>query len=330
MQLPLDAFPDTTPVQVQINTVAPELPPEEVERLITFPVEYALGGLKGLRRGPLGLEVRPLAGRRHLQRRHRHLLRPPADQRAAGRGRAPRGDRPADDGAGGDRPGRGLPLPADQRRLRPDRAADLAGLGDPAPAAARAGRRRDQLVGRIGEAIRGPRRPGQAGQVQADARRCDRALCARTTRTSAAAPSPARARRAWCRGSAAPAQSRTSPGVTIAAHDGVPIRVKDVATVAVGHVIRRGGVTANGQGEAVLGLGFMRMGENSREVTRALDAALDDVPQGAAARRQHRASSTSAPTSSTRCSRPSSGTCSKGRCWSSPCCSPSWATSGPG
>src|SRR3954452_1059967 len=46
--LPLDAFPDTTPVQVQINTVAPELSPDEVERLITFPVEYALGGLKGL------------------------------------------------------------------------------------------------------------------------------------------------------------------------------------------------------------------------------------------------------------------------------------------
>src|SRR6187455_1357191 len=48
LRLPLDAFPDTTPVQVQINTVAPELTPEEVERLITFPVEYELGGLKGL------------------------------------------------------------------------------------------------------------------------------------------------------------------------------------------------------------------------------------------------------------------------------------------
>src|SRR5215831_9457076 len=45
MRLPLDAFPDTTPVQVQINTVAPSLPPEEVERLISFPVEHALGGL---------------------------------------------------------------------------------------------------------------------------------------------------------------------------------------------------------------------------------------------------------------------------------------------
>ena len=46
--LPLDAFPDTTPVQVQINTVAPSLAPEQVEQLITFPVEYSLGGLKGL------------------------------------------------------------------------------------------------------------------------------------------------------------------------------------------------------------------------------------------------------------------------------------------
>src|SRR5215210_7905893 len=47
-RLPLDAFPDTTPVQVQVNTIAPELAPEEVERLITFPIEYALGALKGL------------------------------------------------------------------------------------------------------------------------------------------------------------------------------------------------------------------------------------------------------------------------------------------
>jgi len=29
--LPIDAFPDTTPVQVQVNTTAPSLNPEEVE-----------------------------------------------------------------------------------------------------------------------------------------------------------------------------------------------------------------------------------------------------------------------------------------------------------
>jgi cobalt-zinc-cadmium resistance protein CzcA len=47
--LDLDAFPDTTPVQVQINTVAASLSPEEVERQITFPVEQVLSGLPKLR-----------------------------------------------------------------------------------------------------------------------------------------------------------------------------------------------------------------------------------------------------------------------------------------
>ena len=46
--LDIDAFPDTTPVQVQINTVAPALGPEEVEQRITVAVEQALGGLPGL------------------------------------------------------------------------------------------------------------------------------------------------------------------------------------------------------------------------------------------------------------------------------------------
>ena len=46
--LDVDAFPDTTPVQVQINTVAPALGPAEIEEQLTFPVEQALGGLPGL------------------------------------------------------------------------------------------------------------------------------------------------------------------------------------------------------------------------------------------------------------------------------------------
>jgi cobalt-zinc-cadmium resistance protein CzcA len=46
--LDIDAFPDTTPVQVQVNTVAPALGPEEVEQRITFPIEQVIGGLPGL------------------------------------------------------------------------------------------------------------------------------------------------------------------------------------------------------------------------------------------------------------------------------------------
>ena len=44
----LDAFPDVTNVQVQVNTQAPGLAAIEVERLITFPVESVMNGLPGV------------------------------------------------------------------------------------------------------------------------------------------------------------------------------------------------------------------------------------------------------------------------------------------
>src|SRR6185295_11164421 len=44
----IDAFPDTTPVQVQINTIVPSLGPEEVETQVTFPIEQAISGLPKL------------------------------------------------------------------------------------------------------------------------------------------------------------------------------------------------------------------------------------------------------------------------------------------
>jgi len=45
LRLPIDAFPDVTNVQVMILTEAQGLSPEEVERLITFPIEIEMGGL---------------------------------------------------------------------------------------------------------------------------------------------------------------------------------------------------------------------------------------------------------------------------------------------
>jgi len=47
-QLPIDAMPDVTNVQVQVLTTVPALAPEEVERFITFPVENAMNGLPRL------------------------------------------------------------------------------------------------------------------------------------------------------------------------------------------------------------------------------------------------------------------------------------------
>ncbi|VVT09116.1 Nickel-cobalt-cadmium resistance protein NccA [Sphingomonas sp. EC-HK361] len=47
-KLPIDAVPDITTKQVQINTVDPRLSPVEIEKLVTYPVEISLAGIPGL------------------------------------------------------------------------------------------------------------------------------------------------------------------------------------------------------------------------------------------------------------------------------------------
>ena len=48
MRLPIDAVPDITNPQIQINTAVPALAPEEVEKLVSFPIESQMAGLPGL------------------------------------------------------------------------------------------------------------------------------------------------------------------------------------------------------------------------------------------------------------------------------------------
>lgn len=48
MRLPIDAVPDITNVQVQVNTSVPALAPEEIEKLVTFPIENEMAGIPGL------------------------------------------------------------------------------------------------------------------------------------------------------------------------------------------------------------------------------------------------------------------------------------------
>lgn len=47
-QMPLDVFPNFAPPQVEIQTEAPGLAPEEVESLVTYPIESAINGTPGL------------------------------------------------------------------------------------------------------------------------------------------------------------------------------------------------------------------------------------------------------------------------------------------
>lgn len=65
--------------------------------------------------------------------------------------------------------------------------------------------------------------------------------------------------------------------IVVDSRNGVPIHVHDVAEVAIGHATRYASATYNEHGEAVLGLGFMLTGENPQDVTRALAAELEQV-----------------------------------------------------
>ncbi|ADY83265.1 RND divalent metal cation efflux transporter [Acinetobacter pittii PHEA-2] len=71
--------------------------------------------------------------------------------------------------------------------------------------------------------------------------------------------------------------------VTVATKKGLPIRVADVASVSIGHDLRTGGATYNGQ-ETVLGIAMMMMGENSKTIAKAIDDKVQEIqrslPQG--------------------------------------------------
>ncbi len=62
--------------------------------------------------------------------------------------------------------------------------------------------------------------------------------------------------------------------ITVVTRSGVPVRVGDVARVAEGSLVRYGGVTANGEGEIVTGLTLLRVGANSRTVVEAVKQEL--------------------------------------------------------
>ena len=70
--------------------------------------------------------------------------------------------------------------------------------------------------------------------------------------------------------------------VIAVASGGVPIRLRDVATVQFGPEIRRGAADLNGVGEAVGGIVVMRIGSNALNVIRALENQIEQLslPEG--------------------------------------------------
>ena len=278
LQLPIDAFPDTTPVQVQINTVAPALSPEEIEQQITLPIEMSIGGLPGLMSvrsvSKFGLsqvvvtfgdEVAIVDARQYVAERLASV-RLPLDV-----GRPTLG--PIATGLGevfhyivrSENPERSI----EELRtihdwiIKPE----LRKVAGVAEVNSWGGLERQYHVivdpealiefgftlGDVTDALRENNANVGGGQI--------------VTAGEASV----------VRGVARVTSIDEIDQIVVAASDGVPIRIQDVATVEVGAEIRRGAVSAGGQGEAVLGLAFMLMGENSRVVTAALRERLDAV-----------------------------------------------------
>jgi len=280
-QLDIDAFPDTTPIQVQVNTVAPSLGPEEVERQITIPVEQSLAGLPGLTQmrsiSKFGLSQVVLVfedgtdiyfARNVINERLRSV------ELAAGIDTPQLG--PVATGLGEVLyyivTGKGSDV-TDLRTIhdwviRPvmkkvPGTAEINSWGgyakqyhvliDPHQLI-----KHEVTFEEVQTALEKNNLSVGGGNIQQGSSSLLIQGVGRTTNVD------------------------QIKRIVITSHDGVPIRVADVADVVIGHEIRRGAVTADGQGEAVLGQGFMLMGRNTHEVTwnmkRQLDAVRENLP----------------------------------------------------
>lgn len=65
--------------------------------------------------------------------------------------------------------------------------------------------------------------------------------------------------------------------VIVTRDEGIPIRIADVAEVVHAPMIRQGAVTRDGRGEVVTGIVMMLTGENARQVSRDVDARIEEL-----------------------------------------------------
>jgi heavy metal efflux system protein len=72
------------------------------------------------------------------------------------------------------------------------------------------------------------------------------------------------------------ADAKDLENLVIAEHDGIPVRISDVADVGLGRELRAGAATQNGR-EVVLSTVFMLIGENSRAVANAVAEKLEEI-----------------------------------------------------
>ncbi len=276
--LPVDAFPDTTPVQVQINTTAAALNPQETEAQITIPVEVAVSGLPGLRNvrslSKFGLSqvVATFDDRTGIYQARQLVME------------------------------RLQTVELPEGIARPQLGPIATGLGevfhylvrstDPNRTPTELRILQDWVVKPELRKVPGVAEVNSWGGFEKQYHvvvETDRLIKYRLTLEALVEALQANNQNVGGGQIVRSGESLLVHGVglttnveeiasiVVASHEGTPVRVRDVAGVREDHEIRRGAVTADGRGEAVLGLGFMLMGENSAVVTRALKARLAEV-----------------------------------------------------
>jgi len=276
--LPIDAFPDTTPVQVQVNTTAAALNPQETEAQITLPVELAIGGLPGLQ------NVRSISKFGLSQ-----VVATFSDDIDIFKARQLITERL-----------QAVELP--DGMARPQLGPIATGLGevfhyvvrssDPKRTPTELRVLQDWVVKPQLRKVPGVAEVNTWGGFEKQFHvvvETDRLIKYRLTFEDLIEALEANNQNVGggqivrggesllVHGVGLATNIQEIGAIVITAHDGTPVRVRDVATVKEDHEIRRGAVTADGRGEAVLGLGFMLMGENSAVVTKALKAKLGEV-----------------------------------------------------
>ncbi len=278
LHLSVDAFPDTTPVQVQINTTAPSLGPEEIEKQLSQPVELAISGLPGLVHvrsiSKFGLsqvvaifedEMAILDSRQLIMERLATVELPTGIERPE--------LGPISTGLGevfhyvlrSNNPKRGL----DELRTLHDWVVkpELRKVAGVAEVNSWGGLEKQYHV------IVSPNDLLKYRLTYADV-----ATALRENNANVGGGQVVTGGQTLLvHGLGQVTSVEEIADIVITAYQGTPVLIRDVAEVAIGHELRLGAVSAGGEGEVVLGLGFMLMGENSRIVTNDLKQALAKV-----------------------------------------------------
>ena len=71
--------------------------------------------------------------------------------------------------------------------------------------------------------------------------------------------------------------TRDIENIVVSAHQGVPVYVQNIGQVDIGSQIRQGAATKDGQGETVMGIAMLLKGENSRSVAIAVGRKIEEI-----------------------------------------------------